>query len=132
MAERMGEHMTKEFGIKFIRKYQPVKVELIEKGTPGRLRVTAQGDGEDIVEEYNTVYFAIGREPQTRGLGLEKVGVKINPKNDKIITKNEQTSVENIYAVGDILDGKPELAPAAIRAGTLLVERLFGGSKVAI
>ena len=40
----------------------------------------------------------------------------------------EQTSVPNIYAIGDILQGKPELTPVAIQAGKLLAKRLFGGA----
>lgn len=41
---------------------------------------------------------------------------------------NEQSSVSNIYAIGDILEGKLELTPVAIHAGKLLARRLFGGS----
>eukprot|EP00112_Aurelia_sp_Birch-Aquarium-sp1_P022220 Seg618.2 transcript_id=Seg618.2/GoldUCD/mRNA.D3Y31 product="Thioredoxin reductase 1 cytoplasmic" protein_id=Seg618.2/GoldUCD/D3Y31 len=40
----------------------------------------------------------------------------------------EQTSVPNIYAVGDILQGKPELTPVAIQAGKLLAKRLYAGA----
>lgn len=43
---------------------------------------------------------------------------------------NEQTSVANIYAIGDVLYGKQELTPVAIQAGRLLARRLFGGSSV--
>ena len=35
----------------------------------------------------------------------------------------------NIYAVGDVLEGKPELTPVAIQAGRLLARRLYGGAK---
>lgn len=40
----------------------------------------------------------------------------------------EQTNVPHVYAIGDILDGKPELTPVAIQAGKLLARRLFGVS----
>ena len=39
----------------------------------------------------------------------------------------EQTSVPYVYAIGDVLDGKPELTPVAIQAGRLLGKRLFMG-----
>lgn len=42
---------------------------------------------------------------------------------------NEQSSVPNVYAIGDIVNGTPELTPVAIRAGVLLARRLFGGSR---
>ncbi len=44
----------------------------------------------------------------------------------------EQTSVENVYAVGDVLEGRPELTPVAIQAGRLLAHRLYGGSSVKV
>jgi thioredoxin reductase (NADPH) len=50
--------------------------------------------------------YAIGRYAVTKDLNLEKVGVKTNPHNGKLICVNEQTNIENIYAVGDVLDGQ--------------------------
>lgn len=50
-------------------------------------------------------------------------------RNGKVIAgDNEQSSIPNIYAIGDILDGKLELTPVAIHAGKLLAQRLFDGS----
>ena len=45
---------------------------------------------------------------------------------------NDKTAADNIYAVGDVLDGKPELTPVAIQAGKLLARRLFAGSKLKV
>ena len=44
----------------------------------------------------------------------------------------EQTSVPNIYAIGDIIEGKPELTPVAIQAGQLLAKRLYGNSTLRV
>ncbi|XP_036747046.2 thioredoxin reductase 1, cytoplasmic isoform X1 [Manis pentadactyla] len=132
MANKIGEHME-EHGVKFIKEFIPIKVEQIEAGTPGRLRVVAQStsSGETIEGEYNTVLLAIGRDACTRKIGLETVGVKINEKTGKIpVTDEEQTSVPYIYAIGDILEGKLELTPVAIQAGRLLAQRLYAGSTV--
>ena len=43
------------------------------------------------------------------------------------VNGEEQTSVPYVYAVGDVLEGKPQLTPVAVRAGKLLARRLFGG-----
>uniref|UniRef100_A0A8C2M8P0 Thioredoxin reductase 1, cytoplasmic n=3 Tax=Muroidea TaxID=337687 RepID=A0A8C2M8P0_CRIGR len=132
MANKIGEHME-EHGIKFIRQFVPIKVEQIEAGTPGRLRVTAQSTNseETMQGEFNTVLLAVGRDACTRTIGLETVGVKINEKTGKIpVTDEEQTNVPYIYAIGDILEGKLELTPVAIQAGRLLAQRLYGGSTV--
>ena len=52
-------------------------------------------------------------------------------RNQKVLhDENEKTSADHIYAIGDILDDKPELTPVAIQAGTLLARRLCGVSDV--
>ncbi|XP_074863880.1 thioredoxin reductase 1, cytoplasmic [Carettochelys insculpta] len=130
MANKIGEHME-EHGVKFIKQFVPIKVEQIEKGTPGKLKVIAQStDGREMIEgEYNTVLLAVGRDACTRTIGLEKVGVKINERSGKIpVSDEEQTNVPYIYAIGDVLEGKLELTPVAIQAGKLLARRLYAGA----
>ena len=49
-------------------------------------------------------------------------------KGLKILTnEKDQTNVENIYSIGDVAYGRPELTPPAIMAGRLLAERLYAG-----
>uniref|UniRef100_A0A3B4UB18 thioredoxin-disulfide reductase (NADPH) n=1 Tax=Seriola dumerili TaxID=41447 RepID=A0A3B4UB18_SERDU len=134
MANRAGEHME-EHGVKFLRKYVPVKVEELEAGTPGRLKVTAKStETDEIIEgEYNTVLIAVGRDACTDKIGLDKIGVKVNSKNGKIpVNDEEQTNVPHVYAIGDILEGKWELTPVAIQAGKLLARRLYGGATLKV
>uniref|UniRef100_A0A4W6FHE0 thioredoxin-disulfide reductase (NADPH) n=1 Tax=Lates calcarifer TaxID=8187 RepID=A0A4W6FHE0_LATCA len=134
MANRAGEHME-EHGVKFLRKYVPIKVEELEAGTPGRLKVTAKStETDEIIEgEYNTVLIAVGRDACTDKIGLDKAGVKVNSKNGKIpVNDEEQTNVPHIYAIGDILEGKWELTPVAIQAGKLLARRLYRGSTLKV
>jgi len=66
---------------------------------------------------------------------LEAAGVEYNAGTGKITAPagdSEGTNVSHIYAIGDILDGRPELTPVAIQAGQLLADRLYGGSKLAM
>ena len=57
---------------------------------------------------------------------METVGVK-TAKNGKVIAGDDDvTSVPNIYAIGDVCEGRLELTPTAIMAGRLLAKRLFG------
>ncbi|XP_050801631.1 thioredoxin reductase 1, cytoplasmic isoform X2 [Gopherus flavomarginatus] len=130
MANKIGEHME-EHGVKFVKEFVPIKVEQIEEGTPGKLKVIAQStDGREIIEgEYNTVLVAVGRDACTRTIGLDRVGVKINERSGKIpVSDEEQTNVPYIYAIGDVLEGKLELTPVAIQAGRLLAQRLYAGA----
>ena len=48
------------------------------------------------------------------------------------VDDQEQTNIPNIYAIGDIIEGKPELTPVAIQAGQLLAKRLYGNSLVKV
>jgi thioredoxin reductase (NADPH) len=128
MAELAGDFMKNE-GIKFIRPCVPTKIEKLQDGSPGLYRVTGRmNDGQEIVEEYNTILYAVGRDPCTSELNLDAVGVNTNPRTGYVICNDdESTSCSYIFAVGDIVEGRPELTPVAIQAGQLLVRRLFNG-----
>src|SRR5579871_2106028 len=72
------------------------------------------------------VMFAIGRHPNVANLGLEKAGVAINPANGGIMVDHfSQTSVPNIYAIGDVTH-KDNLTPVAIREGHAFADTVFG------
>ncbi|MEM7443109.1 MAG: glutathione-disulfide reductase [Pseudomonadota bacterium] len=76
--------------------------------------------------EADAVLMAIGRSPNTVGLGLEKAGVKLADNGAIIVDDHYRTSVENIYAVGDVVD-RIALTPVAIAEGHVLADTLFGG-----
>ncbi|EYB86689.1 hypothetical protein Y032_0275g1072 [Ancylostoma ceylanicum] len=88
---------------------------------------TGQNVANDV---YDTVIWAMGRDPQHGTLNLAAAGIDVDSSSDRIIVgDDDRTSARNIYAIGDIALGRPELTPAAIRAGQLLAGRLFNGSK---
>ncbi|XP_029098142.1 thioredoxin reductase 3 isoform X3 [Monodon monoceros] len=129
MAEKVASSMQ-QLGVRFLRKFVPVEVQQLEKGSPGKLKVVAKStEGTEMIEGlYNTVLLAIGRDSCTKKIGLEKIGVKVNEKTGKIpVNDVEQSSVPYVYAVGDVVEGQPELMPIAVQAGRLLARRLFGG-----
>ena len=70
--------------------------------------------------------FAIGRYAITAGLNLANAGVQAESNGKFIVNEQEQTNVPNIYAVGDVLHGRLELTPVAIKTGALLAARLAG------
>ncbi|KAK6039587.1 hypothetical protein COOONC_22908, partial [Cooperia oncophora] len=56
-------------------------------------------------------------------------GVKTDDLTSRIVVgKDDRTSAENVYAIGDVALGRPELTPTAIRAGQLLARRIFAGA----
>src|ERR1700716_2822310 len=78
------------------------------------------------------VMFAIGRHPNVGGLGLEKIGVAINPGNGGITVDDfSRTSVPNIYAIGDVTH-RLNLTPVAIREGHAFADTVFGKRSVEV
>ena len=130
IAEKIGEYMETE-GIDFIRPCVPTKIEQIEAGSPGKLKVVGQyKDGTEYSNEFNTVLFAVGRTADTDMLNLDSVEVKTNPNSKKIVADpGERSSNGDVYAIGDVLEGGHELTPVAIQAGKLLARRLVGSSQ---
>jgi len=120
-ADKIGTYME-DHGVNFIRGVTPTKLE-----KAGEKIKVFFSDGS--TDEYDTVLSAVGRHADTDKLGLENMSIETNSKNKKIIGKFEQSSCPNIYAVGDVLEGSPELTPVAIQAGLYLARRLFGGSE---
>ncbi|KAL8675714.1 MAG: hypothetical protein Q9186_007660 [Xanthomendoza sp. 1 TL-2023] len=78
--------------------------------------------------DIDCLLWAIGRSPEVEDLGLDKAGVEQNDKGHIIADEYQNTSVENIYSLGDVC-GKIELTPVAIAAGRQLANRLFGGEQ---
>jgi glutathione reductase (NADPH) len=75
--------------------------------------------------------FAIGRNPNVTGLGLEAAGVKVAKKGGIEVDKYSRTSVPHIYAVGDVTN-RVNLTPVAIREGHAFADTVFGGKPTAV
>jgi glutathione reductase (NADPH) len=93
----------------------------IEKSDNGRL-VAHTKNGE--VLEADQVMLALGRDPNTEGLGLEAAGVAVDHKGAVTVDDYSRTNVENIYAVGDVTD-RVQLTPVAIHEAMCFVETAF-------
>jgi glutathione reductase (NADPH) len=75
---------------------------------------------------FDCVLWAIGREANVAGLGLEKAGVALDDSSYVATDDFQNTNVAGIYAIGDVT-GRAALTPVAIAAGRRLSDRLFGG-----
>ncbi|HTK59043.1 MAG TPA: glutathione-disulfide reductase [Sphingomicrobium sp.] len=95
----------------------------IEKRDDGRLLVDMEGC-DDL--EADAVLFAIGRIPNTQGLGLEDAGVALGERGEVKVDASSRTSVPSIFAVGDVTD-RIQLTPVAIREGHAFADSEFGG-----
>jgi len=74
--------------------------------------------------ESEVVLFATGREANTAGLNLDAAGVERKNNGQVVVDREQRTSVDHIFAVGDVCNND-NLTPVAIKEGHLLVNRLF-------
>ena len=81
--------------------------------------------GEEVTFTGDYCLVSVGRKPYTEGLGLEKVGVKVNEKGQVDINSHLQTNVSNIYAIGDVVKGAM-LAHKAEEEGVVVAEFIAG------
>lgn len=128
----LQDTVTKEYQRIGVKLHQETEVSKVEKdAATGKLTVTYGGPGgETVVSDVDHLIWAIGRLPATDGVGLEEAGVKLDKRGHIVVDEFQNTSTENIYALGDIT-GQMELTPVAIAAGRRLSERLYGGEKFA-
>lgn len=80
-------------------------------------------DGSE--ERFDAVLMATGRDPYTRGLGLETTEVRLSPGGAIEVDEWSQTCVPSIFAVGDVTD-RVNLTPVAIREGHAFADTVFG------
>ena len=102
------------------------KVERITKNDKGVVIETTNKDSKNKIEA-DVVLISVGRKPYTDKLNLEKIGVNLDKKGKIKVNKNFETSVKNIYAIGDVIDG-PMLAHKAEEEGIAVAELIAGQS----
>ena len=129
IASGMDGDISKEFlkiltkqGIKF---HLGHTVEDIIKGPKEITIKISNKQGEKLNMECDAVLVAVGRKPKTDKLNLEKIGIEINNKKRIKVNKKYQTNIDNIFAIGDIIDG-PMLAHKAEEEGIAVAEIIDG------
>ncbi len=121
IAKEFMKMLTKQ-GLEFKLSH---KVSSAKSGKSGVDVEMEKSDKKKIKENYEIVLMSVGRKPNTEGLGLEKIGIKLTAKKSIEIKDNFQTSVEGIYAIGDVAPG-PMLAHKAEEEGVACVEFING------
>ncbi|MEZ5811117.1 MAG: glutathione-disulfide reductase [Rhizobiaceae bacterium] len=93
----------------------------VDKRPDGRLDAVTRGGEHMIVDQ---VMFAIGRIPNTGGLGLDAAGVETDHGGAIVVDDYSRTNVDNIWAVGDVTN-RVQLTPVAIHEAMCFVETAF-------
>lgn len=120
LSKELQKQLTKQ-GITFNLQTKVVKVE------PGKELTVHLENSDGVASKVKTdvLLVAIGRRPNTDNLGLENVGIKTDERGFIPVDKNLKTSVDNIFAIGDVIGGLM-LAHKAEEEGVFVAELLAG------
>jgi len=122
--EEISAVLEREFKKKKIKVFTDTKVQSITAQPDGVHALFP--DGKKIIAE--KALIATGRAFNSKGIGLEEVGVKTGPHGEIIANRKLETSIPGIYAVGDVIGGLL-LAHVASKEGTTAVTNALGGEK---
>lgn len=127
LTSRLTEILTKEG----ITVKTNVQVKSARKEGGKKVLTYTVGDKQEEVSA-DEILLAIGKTPNTQGLGLDKIGVEIDEKQAIKVNPQFQTSQSHIYAVGDVINLPIRQEPTAGREGTLAAENALDNTKNSI
>ncbi|MGN6102382.1 MAG: FAD-dependent oxidoreductase, partial [Devosia sp.] len=125
--EDLREGLDAGFERRGIRRIYETNVRALRR--EGSDIVARFGDGTEA--PFGAVMFAIGRDPNVQGFGLLEAGVALDEEGAIEVDRFSKTSVDSIYAVGDVT-GRMALTPVAIREGQAVAETLFNNNPTAV
>lgn len=121
IAKEAHKMLTKNIGLEI---QNGVKLQTIEKLSAG-VKVAYEINGESKEATFDKLIVAIGRVPNTQGLGAEDVGLQVDERGFVVVDDLCHTNLPNIWAVGDVVRG-PMLAHKASEEGVAVAERIAG------
>ncbi|MCL4268169.1 MAG: dihydrolipoyl dehydrogenase [Anaerolineales bacterium] len=128
--EEVSKELEKEYKKRKINILTGHKVESVEATDKG-VKVKVSADGKETVLEADQALVAIGFRPNSKGLGLEEIGVKISERGFVEVDEKMQTNVPGIWAVGDVT-GKLMLAHVGSAMGIVAAEHIAGHETVTL
>ncbi|KAH9324641.1 hypothetical protein KI387_004819 [Taxus chinensis] len=120
--EEIRDFIADQMALRGVEFHFEESPEAIEKAADGLLTLKTT---KQTAEGFSHVMFATGRVPNTKNLGLEEVGVKLSKNGAIEVDECSRSSVESIWAVGDVTN-RVNLTPVAIMEGGNFAKSVFG------
>ncbi|NXF85973.1 GSHR protein, partial [Eubucco bourcierii] len=130
----ISSNCTQELENTGVDVWKHTKVKKVTKSPSGLLDVTVTSSvpghkpAEGTIQDVDCLLWAVGREPNSKDLGLDLVGVQVDSQGHVVVDEYQNTTRRGVYAVGDVC-GRALLTPVAIAAGRKLAHRLFEGKQ---
>ncbi|MDM8558665.1 FAD-dependent oxidoreductase [Candidatus Parabeggiatoa sp. HSG14] len=112
-------------GIQLLTNHKAVRVEKAE----GEKRLICEYDGQEVVVPFDEILVAVGRAANTKGFGLEGLGIAISPRGTIEVDEYMRTNIPTISACGDVAGPYQFTHTAALQAWYASVNSLFGTFK---
>ncbi len=123
MRDGLRDELTK----KGVAIHSGVNVTQIKQNASGDFTLHFD-DGKTL--DVDSVMYATGRAPNSKGIGLETVGVEVSPNGAIVVDNYSKTNIDHIYAIGDVTD-RINLTPVALAEGMAFVNTVYGGTPTA-
>ncbi|CAA6662740.1 unnamed protein product [Spirodela intermedia] len=119
--EEVRDFVTEQMSLRGIEFHSEETPQAILKSVDGTLSLKTN---KGTFDGFSHVMFATGRRPNTKNLGLEEVGVKLSKNGAIVVDEYSQTSVDSIWAIGDVTD-RVNLTPVALMEGGAFAKTVF-------
>ena len=123
--EEISKELTRLFKKRGIDINTGAKVEKVEKTEAGVKVTYVDANGKTQVKEADKVLVAVGRAPQTDGIGAEKTRIQLD-RGFIQVNEAQETAEPGVFAVGDIVAGLPQLAHVGMMSGMVAVAKIAG------
>ncbi|KAF0912922.1 hypothetical protein E2562_019492 [Oryza meyeriana var. granulata] len=120
--EEVRDFIAEQMSLRGITFHTEQSPQAITKSNDGLLSLKTN---KETIGGFSHVMFATGRRPNTKNLGLEEVGVKMDKNGAIVVDEYSRTSVDSIWAVGDVTD-RVNLTPVALMEGGAFAKTVFG------
>uniref|UniRef100_A0A0E0CVL5 Glutathione reductase n=1 Tax=Oryza meridionalis TaxID=40149 RepID=A0A0E0CVL5_9ORYZ len=120
--EEVRDFIAEQMSLRGITFHTEQSPQAITKSNDGLLSLKTN---KETIGGFSHVMFATGRKPNTKNLGLEEVGVKLDKNGAIMVDEYSRTSVDSIWAVGDVTD-RVNLTPVALMEGGAFAKTVFG------
>jgi dihydrolipoamide dehydrogenase len=122
--------VAKNQGIEIVTRTDVVRMEKMDKGKRVKVTLRNADSGAEEVREVSHVLWAKGRFPYTQSLGLDSIGLRADRRGFIEVDERMRTSVEGVYAVGDVVPG-PMLAHVAMYEAEVAIDNILGHYRAA-
>ncbi len=129
--EDISKELERCFRKQKIRVETGARAENIRKTGAGVAVTVTTKDGKREELEAEKLLVAVGRKPNTEGIGLERTSAKLD-RGFIVVDAHQQTAEPGVYAIGDVVAGTPQLAHVATREGMIAVAHMAGKAAVPI